>query len=67
MEPNPIYDLLVEALDCADRLPFAGEASPLLVDAIHRTGQVVERPNWLPQFEALVKAMHPSQPLQGTS
>lgn len=53
---NPVYDLLVEALDCADRLALADGAA-LLHDAIERCRAVAELPDWLPQFAALVKAM----------
>ncbi len=53
---NPIYDLLVEAPDCADRLALA-DGSRLLVDAIERAYEVVELPDWLSQFEAMIEAM----------
>ena len=53
---NPVYDLLVEALDCADRLALA-DGSRLLGDAIERACEVIELPDWLPQFETLVEAM----------
>jgi hypothetical protein len=53
---NPVYDLLVEALDCADRLALA-DGSLLLGDAIERAYEVIELPDWLPQFETLVEAM----------
>lgn len=52
---NPVYDLLVEALDCSDRLPMDSQAC--LAEAIHRTYEVIELPDWLPQFEALISAM----------
>jgi hypothetical protein len=47
---NPVYDLLVEALDCADRLALS-DGSRLLGDAIERAYEVIELPDWLPQFE----------------
>lgn len=53
---NPVYDLLVEALDCADRLALA-DGSLCLGDAIERAYEVIELPDWLPQFETLVEAM----------
>ncbi|TXI76863.1 MAG: hypothetical protein E6Q44_14805 [Flavobacteriales bacterium] len=53
---NPVYDLLVEALDCADRLALA-DGSRWLGDAIARAYEVIELPDWLPQFETLVEAM----------
>lgn len=53
---NPVYDLLVEAMDCADRLAL-GDSAALLHDAIERAGEVVELPHWLPQFAALIEAM----------
>lgn len=53
---NPVYDLLVEALDCSDRLALA-DGSRCLGDAIERAYEVIELPGWLPQFEALVEAM----------
>jgi hypothetical protein len=52
---NPVYELLVEALDCADRLTLVDGAA-LLHDAIERC-HFLELPEWLPQFAALVKAM----------
>lgn len=52
---NPIYELLVEALDCADRLTLTDGAA-LLHDAIERC-RIVELPDWLPQFAALIEAM----------
>ena len=51
---NPVYDLLVEAMDCADRLALA-DGSRLLGDAIERAYEVIELPGWLPQFETLVE------------
>lgn len=53
---NPVYDILVEALDCADRLAFA-DVSRLLGDAVNSAYEVIELPDWLPQFECLVEAM----------
>lgn len=53
---NPVYDLLVEALDCADRLAFA-DGSDWLGDAVNSAYEVIELPDWLPQFETLVEAM----------
>ena len=53
---NPVYDLLVEALDCADRLALA-DGHRLIVEAIERAYEVIELPDWLPQFETLVEAM----------
>jgi hypothetical protein len=52
---NPVYDLLVEALDCSDRLPMDSQAC--LAEAIHRAYEVIELPHWLPEFEMLVAAM----------
>lgn len=56
MTVNPVYELLVEAMDCADRLAL-GDGAALLHDAMARAGKVAELPDWLPQFAALVKAM----------
>lgn len=53
---NPVYDLLVEALDCADRLALA-DGSRWLDDAVNSAYEVIELPDWLPQFEDLVEAM----------
>ncbi len=53
---NPVYDLLVEALDCADRLALA-DGSRWLDDAVNSAYEVIELPDWLPQFETLVEAM----------
>lgn len=53
---NPVYDLLVEALDCADRLALA-DGSRWLGDAVNSAREVIELPDWLPQFETLVSAM----------
>jgi len=53
---NPVYDLLVEALDCADRLALA-DGSRWLGDAVSSAYEVIELPDWLPQFETLVEAM----------
>lgn len=56
MTANPIYELLVEALDCADRLAL-GDGSRWLADAMNSAYKVAELPEWLPQFIALVEAM----------
>lgn len=53
---NPVYELFTEATDCADRLTVADGAS-LLADAVARAREVIELPDWLPQFCALVEAM----------
>ncbi len=63
---NPVYDLLVEALDCADRLALA-DGSRWLGDAIARAYEVIELPDWLPQFETLVEAMGKAETLQRVS
>ncbi len=54
--PNPVYDLLVECMDCADQLTLA-DHNGLLHDAIERAYEVIELPDWLPQFESLIAAM----------
>ena len=53
---NPVYDLLVEALACADKLAVA-DGSRWLGDAVNRAYEAVELPDWLPKFETLVEAM----------
>ncbi|MFZ1830530.1 MAG: hypothetical protein WAW42_17575 [Candidatus Competibacteraceae bacterium] len=58
---NPVYELLVEAMDCADRLALA-DGSRLLEDAVNSVHEVIELPGWLPQFETLVEAMGKSAP-----
>lgn len=56
MTVNPVYDLLVEAMDCVDRLALL-DSPALIRDAIERCHVAVELPEWLPQFAALVDAM----------
>ena len=53
---NPVYDLLAESLACADLLEIA-HCDGLLHDAIERAYEVIELPDWLPQFENLIVAM----------
>ncbi|MDG4605621.1 MAG: hypothetical protein P9D89_06010 [Candidatus Contendobacter sp.] len=55
MTVNPVYDLLVEAMDCVDRLALL-DSPALIRDAIERCREV-GLPEWLPQFAALVDAM----------
>ena len=53
---NPIYDLMVEALICADSLALGDGTDALLHDAVERC-RFLGLPEWLPQFVALVEAM----------
>ena len=56
MNDNPAYDLLVDALDCAERLTWC-DPPTVLAEAINRAFEVIELPDWLPEFEQLIAAV----------
>ena len=60
MNDNPAYDLLVDALDCAERLTWC-DPPTVLAEAINRAYEVIELPAWLPEFEQLIAAMAKSE------
>lgn len=60
MNDNPVYDLLVDALDCAERLTWC-DPPTVLAEAINRAFEVIELPAWLPEFEQLIAAMAKSE------
>ncbi|MBK8184347.1 MAG: hypothetical protein IPK63_16295 [Candidatus Competibacteraceae bacterium] len=60
MNDNPAYDLLVDALDCAERLTWC-DPPTVLAEAINRAYEVIELPDWLPEFEQLIAAMAKSR------
>lgn len=55
MNDNPITDLLIGAMECADRLPDAPETA--LSEAVEFVGEVAELPEWLPAFMRMVHEM----------
>lgn len=55
MTVNPVYELMVESLICADCLAL-GDGAALIHAAIERC-RFSGLPEWTPQFVALVEAM----------
>ena len=55
IDDNPILDLLMETMVCADRLP----ADPVtaLHEAVEFAAEAVELPDWFPAFARLIHTM----------